>query len=108
MTAEGSMRISPRFTADDWLQLDRSNQADWPHALEIFTDRIQGRFLDPIRRLRSYNGSGFAILALDSLLVETLQQFWEGVGRTPSKLSAKGCRQLRAEEYFRDFLRGPL
>jgi hypothetical protein len=108
MTAEGPMKISPRFTTEDWLRLDRSNAADWPRALEIFRDRIEGRFLDPTRRFRSYKGSGFTILALDSLLVETLQQFWEAVGRTPSKLSAKGCPQLRSEEYFRAFFARPI
>lgn len=102
------MRISPQFTADDWLDLDRHINADWPRAIEIFVDRIDGRFLIPIRQMQNYEWSGFAILALDSLLVETLQQFWEGVPRTPDKVSTRGCPQLRSEEYFRHFLRGPL
>ncbi len=108
MDTDGPMKISPRFFAEDWLRLDRSRDLDWPRAIEIFRDRIDGRFLGPIRCIRSDKWSGFAILALDSLLVETLQQFWEGVPRTPSKQSAKGCPQLRSEEYFRAFLRGPL
>lgn len=108
MASDGRMKISPKFTAADWFRLDRNNEADWPKALDIFTDRMEGRFLRPIRTLRSGKSTGFAMLALDSLLVETLQQFWEGVARTPSKQSAKGCLQLRSEEYFRAFLRGPL
>ena len=108
MSSKDVLRISPRFTANDWLELDRDNNADWPRALEIFTDRIEGRFLGPIRSLQSGKWTGFAILALDSLLIETLQQFWEGVERTPTKISPKGCRQLQSAKYFGAFLRGPL
>jgi hypothetical protein len=108
MAHEQPMWISPRFTAQHWLLLDKANDADWSRALEIFRDRIEGRFFRPIRCLLRDKWSGFAILALDSLLIETLQQFWEGEKRTPSKLSPQGCRQLRSEEYFRAFLRGPL
>lgn len=108
MSDERPMKISPRFTADDWLRLDPANEDDWPRALEIFRDRIEGRFLHPMRPFLRDKSSGFATLALDSLLVETLQQFWEGVPRTPSKISSKGCPQLQSEPYFRAFLRGPL
>jgi len=108
MSDEKPMKISPRFTAEDWLRLDPANENDWPRALEIFKDRIEGRFLNPMRSFLGHRSSGFAILALDSLLVETLQQFWEGVPRTPSKVSSKGCPQLQSEPYFRAFLCGPL
>lgn len=46
----------------------------------------------------SFTRSGFAILALDSLLVETLQQFIEGVEETPY-----GC----APGFFKAFLTRP-
>lgn len=102
------MRISPRFLASDWLALDASRDQHWKRALEILDDRIEGRFLRPIRSILPDKWSGFAVLALDALLVETLQQFWEGVDRTPSRVSANGCRQLQSEAYFDAFLRGPL
>jgi len=108
MSDERPMKVSPRFTSDDWLCLDPANESDWPRALEIFGDRIEGRFLQPMRSILRDKWSGFAILALDSLLVETLQQFWEGVSRTPSKVSTQGCPQLQSEAYFRAFLLGPL
>ena len=108
MSDDEPMKISPRFTSGDWFRLDRANESDWPRALEIFRDRIEGRFLQPMRSILRNKRSGFAILALDSLLIETLQQFWEGVLRTPSKLSAQGYPQLQSETYFRAFLRGPL
>lgn len=102
------MNISPRFTSDDWLRLDPARDNDWVRAFEIFQDRIDGRFFRPMQPMLRDKWSGFAILALDSLLIETLQQFWEGVPKTPHKVSAAGCRQLQSEAYFRDFLRGPL
>jgi len=108
MSDERQMKISPRFTSDDWFRLDPANENDWPRALEIFRDRIEGRFLKPMRSILRDKWSGFAILALDSLLVETLQQFWEGVSRTPSKVSVQGCSQLQSDAYFQAFLRGPL
>lgn len=102
------MKISLRFTSDDWLRLDPTKDEDWARALEIFRDRLEGRFLRPMRAMVGDPWSGFAILALDSLLIETPQQFWEGKPRTPFKVSAKGCKQLQSEAYFRAFLRGPL
>lgn len=108
MSDERPLKISPRFISDDWLRLDPANENDWPRALEIFKDRIEGRFLQPIRSILRDKRSGFSILALDSLLIETLQQFWEGVSRTPSRVSAKGCPQLQSEAYFQAFLRGQL
>ncbi len=104
------MKISPRFTAEDWKAIDFAKEAAWPRAIEIFKDRIDGRFLTPIRMILCYPWSGFAVLALDSLLVETLQQFWEGAIRTPSE-KKKGCeceqcecRRLRSQDYFVAFL----
>ncbi|MDP9201433.1 MAG: hypothetical protein M3P26_05820, partial [Gemmatimonadota bacterium] len=71
----------------------------WEVAIEIFKDRIAGRFLTPINLFLDYSWSGFAVLALDALLVETLQQFWEGQPNTPK---GKGIT------YFKRLLCGPL
>jgi hypothetical protein len=99
MVQNSTMRISPRFTSAHWRALDLSSQRDWPAAIEIFRDRIKGRFLEPINAILPSPWSGFAVLALDSLLVETLQQFWEGQHRTPDGMSIT---------YFTRFLCGPL
>jgi len=81
------MRISPRYTDDDWRKLSSSTEDEWQKAIDIFEDRVRGRFLEPIFRIEKYNYAGFAVLALDCLLIETLQQFREGVPRTPSRQS---------------------
>ena len=77
------MRISPRYTVDDWQKLSFSTEEEWQKAIDILEDRIRGRFLEPISQIEGYTYAGFAILALDCLLIETLQQFREGVHETP-------------------------
>lgn len=89
------MRISPHFTVDDYRSLAFSTEEEWQKAVKILEDRIRGRFLRVIEFIESYEYSGFAILALDCLLIETLQQFREGVPKTPVR---------KSKEYFVRFL----
>jgi hypothetical protein len=40
--------ISPRYSLDNYLELNlsiNSNKQDWKSAIDIFVDRIEGRFL---------------------------------------------------------------
>jgi hypothetical protein len=90
-----NMQISPRFEAEDWRLLDLSHEAGWKRAAVILDDRINGRFLRMVERIEDVEFSGFASLALDCLLIETLQQFKEGVEDTPRR---------KAKEYFQKFL----
>ena len=84
--------ISPNFTANDWkvLDLSRSNNLDWQQAVDIFYDRINGRFSAPINEIANHPDcqiqefSGFSIIAIDCLLIETLHQFYKGVNETQS------------------------
>jgi hypothetical protein len=88
----GDYAISPKYKASDWKALDLSTEgsADWKRAVDIFNDRLHGRFLSPIEAVRSHADcdiqefSGFAIVAIDCLLIETLNQFKMGVDETPS------------------------
>lgn len=83
-------KISPKYYASKWLGLDLTskNSADWKTAIEIFEDRIRGRFLKQVEILESNKiteikyFSGFSIMAIDCLLIETLQQFYNGAKRT--------------------------
>lgn len=92
------MEIAPNFTDNDWKSLDLSREGDWLRAIEAFRLRIEERFLKPVRAILSFSRSGFAILALDSLLVETLQQSIQGVEETPQGSGAA---------YFKAFLKRP-
>ena len=90
------MRISPRYDVDDWAELAFTTEQEWQKAICIFEDRIRGRFLEIIDRVKGEEFAGFAVMALDCLLIETLQQFREGRKRTPRNKSRR---------YFVDFLR---
>lgn len=92
------MRISPRYYDADWTALDLKTEKGWERGIEILEDRIRGRFLDMIGRIESAKFAGFAILALDCLLAETLQQFRDGLPESPSGRGAN-------EAFFVRFLR---
>ncbi len=98
------MLISPQYKADDWKDLDFSNEEDWQKAIVIFEDRIRGRFLKFIDLIKDYEFSGFAVLALDCLLIETLQQFREGEEKTPYSKARKYFVRFLTETSFREFL----
>ena len=72
-------RISPKYSITDWKSIAFATEKDWQKAIDVLRDRIEGRFVRPIRLIESYEYSGFAVLALDCLLMETLQQFKEGL-----------------------------
>lgn len=87
MENDGTIYISPNFSKYDFLNLKlelSSSDKDWQKALEIFDDRFYGRFWGSIQNLSTnVNVNGFAIMALDCLLIETLLQFDLGVDTTP-------------------------
>jgi hypothetical protein len=88
-------KISPNFYIDDWKTLDLSdyNSVNWNIAFNIFDDRIKGRFISQISNLKDNpdriirNFSGFVIIAIDCLIIETLEQFYNGIKATPDRMS---------------------
>jgi hypothetical protein len=91
-----ALRISPKFTSIDWQKLSRANPEDWPRAVEIVRDRLEGRYLRFADANLADPYSGFVVLALDCLLAETIQQFLLG------KTSGRG----KSREYITLFLSG--
>lgn len=89
------MRISPHYNVDHWNRLTFKTERDWREGIRIFADRIEGRFLKVVAMIECYEHAGFAVMALDCLLVETLQQFREGKEETP---------RAKSKEYFVGFL----
>jgi hypothetical protein len=85
-----NLEIAPGYTVKCWknLTLDsrQPDSTDWKKALQILDARISQRFLDPVDELikadesRSRKTFGFAILAIDFLVIETLQGFREIAG----------------------------
>ena len=86
---------APRYKIADWkkLDLDTVNSQDWCKAIKILEARIRGRYLDPVDKLIEYEEPiepenrrfGFTILAIDCLLIETLQAFIDGEKNTYQK-----------------------
>lgn len=98
------MNISPQYSDYDWKTLTFSNEEDWQKAIVIFEDRIRGRFLKFIDLIKDCEFSGFAVLALDCLLIETLQQFREGEEKTPRQKSEKYFVRFLTKTSFSEFL----
>jgi hypothetical protein len=84
------IKISPKYYQEDWsnLILANKNSTDWDTAIDIFKDRMEGRFIkqieildkNPDRKIGVF--AGFAIMSLECLFIETLEQFYNGNIRT--------------------------
>ncbi|MEO4043102.1 hypothetical protein AAFN47_15985 [Hoeflea sp. CAU 1731] len=103
-TLPDNFEIAPGHRVRAWkkLTLDdtRSDTADWGKALSILDARIRLRFIEPAQLLiNSENGkgrgkNGFAVLAIDFLLIETIQGFRSGITN----------HNRRSKELFTTFL----
>ena len=109
------MQIAPGTDAADWKKLNLDNLDDWQTAVSIFERRIRGRFTAPIEFLIADDESlpaterrwGFAVLALDCLLAETLQAFRRGLTDTRGR-SKELCVQFLTERTaFKPFFTSP-
>jgi hypothetical protein len=70
--------ISPKYRKSDWDKLAFNSEEDWKAAIDIVEDRIEGRFIKWIDQIESSRFSGFAVVALDCLLLETIHGFQQG------------------------------
>jgi hypothetical protein len=97
--------------SDRLLVLETRDSPDWDFAIKIFEDRVEGRFLkqidllekNPNRLIRVF--AGFAIMSLDCLLIETLEQFYKGNIRTGAGMDEKAFfdffqRSLKFKSFF--------
>ena len=101
------------FTGKDWLVSEypthsaygeKWTEDDWQTAIDIFEDRLRGRYFNYIEVLLDFEfkakdyHAGFAITALDCLVVETLQQFYDG--RDASQGSEKSFEKFLTTTSF--------
>jgi len=88
MERYGKSYISPKYTIEDYINLNlglESTVDDWEKALDIFNSRLEERYFNVIYSLLDdVYSNGFAIMALECLLIETFYQFREGFSVTPS------------------------
>ena len=87
-----SKKISPNYTCTNWPQ-DLSNRysPNWDKAIDILRDRFDGRYIKPLEVLVNHDQKsirtnvGFIVMSIDSLLIETLNQFYLGLTHTTEK-----------------------
>ena len=70
------MKISPKYRDSDFTKAH--SDSNWNTLVNIFSDRIKGRYLEPIELILAGDSeisefSGFSILALDCILIEYAQ-----------------------------------
>jgi hypothetical protein len=84
-----SPKIAPGYSAKEWRALkldpDTPHWPDWEQAIAMFDARIRQRFFAPVDALIDFEAQreektvGFTILAIDCLVIETLQGFRQGI-----------------------------
>ena len=83
METNGNIYISLIYRKCDFTRLNLQPEIsyeNWNQAVNIFNDRINGRFINPINTLRDQaSENGFAIMAIDCLLIDTFYQFENGL-----------------------------
>lgn len=102
-STETVVRIAPKsgecisWTDKEWIAAKRDN--DWNTMIQIFSDRVKGRYLIFIREMKEKPYSGFAIMSLGCALIETLHQFYKGIERSNHAKWDCGHRMSNSDFY---------
>ncbi len=97
------IHISPKYSRRYYLKfglnLDSSEEV-WKEAVDIFSDRIKGRYLESISKLIEDNKENdFAAMSLICLLIDTFMQFRLGIPQSETR--ASGDNYIRfMSKYF--------
>lgn len=107
------MKIAPGVEDADWkrLDLDRPDSSGWDRGVAILEQRLRGRFAEVVdfliaedeKRPPQDRKFGFAVLAIDCLLVETLEAFRQGLTDTRGKSEALSTNFLSQRPAFNQF-----
>lgn len=90
------MKLSPKYTENQWKTAFDGSE-DWATAINIVEDRIKGRWLASAHILLDEPNAGFAILALDCIVLESLWGFMNG----------KPVPQHQERQVYQAILTGP-
>lgn len=114
---KASTRISKELKVKDWekqrelliqdIFLDHHNSDLWEKAYAYFFDRINSRFLNPIKWIlekKKHKGEGFSVVALMCIVLELLEAFYQGKVYTTSD-RPQPYEYNSSRELFRSFLR---
>jgi hypothetical protein len=111
--AQDDSRIAMEYRCSTWLALsarldpdgrlpDDQLDPDWTTAIHVIRDRLQSRFVDPLEAIRPLAYAGFLMVAIDSLLIESLQRVREGKRLEEGKSSELVATFLRERPSFKD------
>lgn len=108
--SDENIYISPHYQKDEWRKLDlfKAENQDWETAINIFLDRLDGRFRVPIDAIIHYPNwevsefSGFVVIAIDCLLIETLNQFYRGENETTGRHSDAFWEFFSRSKFFQN------
>jgi len=94
-------KISENFLNTYWISLNLidDNSDNWTNGISVIKDRFESRFFNQIDKIKDDEFSGFVVMSVDCLLIETLMQFYLGVDNT--EINYRG-NQWKA---FKDFLK---
>jgi len=99
-----NLSISPEYRVNDWVNARDTD--DWDTMVKIFIDRIESRYLKPVRLIAKDNKlgefSGFSILAIDCLIIETLNQFYNGQDETTGPHRQAFWNFFKQSDYFKN------
>lgn len=108
------MYLTSSKTVEDWQEIRDSlielhDELVWRKAFtDFFWGRIQSRYFDPISKLKehdSYDGYGFAIMALLCSLIEFLESTYQGTKyRNCKDRELQPNEYNRSKQYFVNFL----
>lgn len=109
------MEIAKGITADDYnkLNLTSHKNPDWQTAFQYLDNRLTERYVDPVELLinsekeisASQKRFGFTIMAIDCLLIETIQSFYEGVTNSHGQSQQLFKNFLTQREHFKEFFK---
>lgn len=107
------MEIAKGIQHTEYTKLDLTdkNSTNWDTAFEYLRLRINERFIEPADKLielenhlpASEKKYGFAVLAIDCLLCETIQSFYEGVIDSSGKSTRLFTTFLQNRNNFKPF-----
>jgi len=110
-------RISKSLTVENWKQkrdslinstfVEDHDSNLWEEANELFEDRVTTRFIEPIEWILEKNknqGEGFAIVALQCILIEFLAALYHGKIYTTSKNFIQPFEYNSSRNLFCNFL----
>ena len=77
-------KISEKYLNTYWtdLNLVNPNSINWANGISVIKDRFDSRFFNQIDKIKDDEFSGFVVMSIDCLLIETLMQFYLGVDNT--------------------------